>query len=255
MPRKARQKSSTGVYHVMLRGINGQTIFKDDEDFEMLINILKESKELSKYEVYAYCIMGNHIHLLMKEGIEDLGVSFRRIGAKYVYWYNSKHKRTGHLFQDRFKSEVVENDKYLLTVLRYIHQNPIKAGIVNDIAKYPWSSYNEYFGKKELCDTKFPLSLFADDKGVALELFKKFNKEETKEQCLEYEEVTRIHDIEAIEIIKDLSGVMVTTQLQDFEKEKRDKIIIEAKKEGLSIRQIERLTGISFGVIRKIQNT
>ena len=86
--------------------------------------------------------MSNHIHLLIEEGREDLGIVFRRIGARYVYWYNRKYKRSGHLFQDRYKSEAVKNDKYLLTVLRYIHQNPIKAGIENDIRKYPWSSYN-----------------------------------------------------------------------------------------------------------------
>jgi REP element-mobilizing transposase RayT len=106
--------------------------------------------------------MSNHIHLLIKEGKEDLGIVFRRIGSKFVYWYNWKYKRSGHLFQDRYKSEVVENDKYFLTVLRYIHQNPVKAGIVGSMIKYPWSSYNEYFGKNGICDISFVLSLFSE---------------------------------------------------------------------------------------------
>jgi len=78
--------------------------------------------------------MGNHVHLLIKEETEELGVIMRRIGASYVYWYNRKYNRCGHLFQDRYKSEVVEDERYLLTVLRYIHQNLLKAGMVKDVA-------------------------------------------------------------------------------------------------------------------------
>ena len=98
MSRKAREKSSTGIYHVILRGINGQIIFKDNEDYKKLIQTINEYKEISGYEIYAFCLMNNHIHLLMKEGKEDLGIVFRRIGASYVYWYNRKYKRRGHLF-------------------------------------------------------------------------------------------------------------------------------------------------------------
>lgn len=87
--------------------------------------------------------MGNHVHILIKEGKEDLGNVMRRIGASYVYWYNVKYDRVGHLFQDRFKSEAVEDNRYLLSVLRYIHQNPLKAGIVSDIREYKWSSYKQ----------------------------------------------------------------------------------------------------------------
>ena len=252
MPRRAREKSSTGIYHIMLRGINGQIIFEDNEDCEKLIKIIGEYKAVCGYEIYAFCLMGNYIHLLIKEGKEDLGIAFRRIGARYVYWYNWKYKRRGHLFQDRYKSEVVENDKYFLTVLRYIHQNPIKAGIEKNMAKYPWSSFNEYLGKNGICDTKFALSLFADEEKRAVELFQQFNREVNKDKCLEYEELARVDDIEATKKIIEVAGVENIIEIQNFEKEKRDKIIKELKNRGLSIRQIERLTGISFGVIRRI---
>lgn len=252
MPRKAREKSSTGIYHAMLRGVNGQIIFEDNEDYEKLIQIISEYKEVCGYEIYAYCLMGNHIHLLIKEGKEELGIVFRRIGAKYVYWYNCKYERNGHLFQDRYKSEAVEDDKYFLTVLRYIHQNPVKAGIEHDIAKYPWSSYNEYLGKKGICDTKFALGLFADDEKRAVDLFQKFNKEENKDVCLEYEEIVKINDKEAARIIIEVAGVESPIQVQNLKKEERNKVIKQLRNRGLSIRQIERLTGISFGVIRKI---
>ncbi len=252
MSRKAREKSSTGIYHVILRGINGQVIFKDNEDYKKLIQTINEYKEISGYEIYAFCLMNNHIHLLMKEGKEDLGIVFRRIGASYVYWYNKKYKRRGHLFQDRYKSEPVEDDEYFLTVLRYIHQNPIKAGIETNISKYPWSSYNEYLGKENICDIKFALDFFADEKKRAVDLFKKFNSEENDDKCFEYEKDGRIDDIEAAKLIEKTAKVENPNQIQNCEKEKRDKIIKELKNSGLSIRQIERLTGISFAVIRRI---
>jgi REP element-mobilizing transposase RayT len=252
MPRRPREKSSTGIYHVMLRGINGQTIFKDNEDYEKLIQTIADYKKVCEYEIYAYCLMTNHIHLLIKEGKDELGIVFRRIGASYVHWYNWKHKRNGHLFQDRYKSEPVEDDKYFLTVLRYIHQNPIKAGIENDIKEYPWSSYNEYLGKDGICDKKFALVFFADDEKGALELFKKFNSKENDDKCLDYEESIRIDDIEARKIIIKVAGIDDISQIRSFEKEKRDKVIKKLKNRGLSIRQIERLTGISFSVIRRI---
>lgn len=252
MPRKPRKRSNTGIYHVMLRAVNGQTIFQDNEDYEKLIQTIGEFKEVSKYEIYAYCIMSNHVHLLIKEIKEDLGIIFRRIGAKFVYWYNWKYKRRGHLFQDRYKSEVVEDDKYFLTVLRYIHQNPIKAGIVNDVAKYSWSSYKEYLGKDSICDIKFALGLFDDDNKKALALFRKFNSRENNDQCLDYEEPVRIDDVEATTIVTKLTGVKDPRQIIDLKKDKRNKIIKELRNSGLSIRQIERLTGVSFGVIRGI---
>ncbi|MDD4569940.1 MAG: transposase [Tepidanaerobacteraceae bacterium] len=207
MPRRAREKSSTGIYHVMTRGINGQIIFEDNDDYNKFIQTIRKYKKICEYEIYAYCLMSNHIHLLIKEGKEDLGRVFRRIGASYVYWYNWKYKRSGPLFQDRYKSEVVEDDIYFLTVLRYIHQNPIKAGIENQIKKYPWSSYNEYQGKDGICDTRFALSLFANDKKRAIALFKKYNLEENKDKCLEYEERVRLDDIEATKMIKKVAGV------------------------------------------------
>jgi len=129
MPRQARRKSESGIYHIMLRGINQQQIFEDEEDSLRFLETLLKYKEQCGYEIYAYCLMGNHIHILLKEGKENLTLVLKRIAGSYVYWYNWKYRRSGHLFQDRFKSEPVEDDEYFLTVIRYIHQNPIKAGI------------------------------------------------------------------------------------------------------------------------------
>ncbi|MDD4569457.1 MAG: transposase [Tepidanaerobacteraceae bacterium] len=251
MPRVARAKSKTGIYHMILRGINRQIIFEDKEDSIKFLQTFKEYKEKSEYEIYAYCLMGNHAHILIKEGKEELGTAMRRIGASYVYWYNWKYERTGHLFQDRYKSEAVEDDKYLLTVLRYIHQNPLKAGLVKDIKEYKWSSYNEYINKSKIIDSDFILDLFNRDREKAKKLFEEFHKIENNIQCLDIDENRRIKDSEAIEIIKEICNIAHCTDIQGFHKDVRNKYIKIIKEKGLSTRQIARLTGISRHIILK----
>ena len=249
MPRQARTKSNTGIYHVVMRGINQQRIFEDHLDYRKFLDTIGLYKDKSGYELYAYCLMGNHIHLLIREGDEDLGNAFRRIGAAYVYWYNWKYNRCGHLFQDRFKSEAVETDAYLLTVLRYIHQNPLKAGMVKKTEEYQWSSYHEYVGKAELCDTEYALKAFSEERPLALNRFQKFHLKVGADNCLEYSD-KRLNDTEAAEVICRLTGDSSPQSLQRSGKEERSRIIQELRQNKLSIRQIQRLTGISIGVIR-----
>jgi REP element-mobilizing transposase RayT len=254
MPRTRREKSETGIYHVVLRGINKQTIFQDEEDNEMFLVTLKQYKKESGYRVLAYCLMGNHIHLLLKIGKEELGQIFRRIGASYVYWYNMKYDRTGHLFQDRYKSEAVETDHYIFAVLRYIHQNPLKAKMVRDIATYQWSSYAEYLGLNDdhYVDKDFVLLLFNEDKAKAIEDFKEYNEMVSDEKFLDISDKKRYRDEDAVRLIKRKYSVSSSTELQDFEPEKRDKCIKYLLAKGLSTRQIARVTGISRYIIMKV---
>lgn len=142
MPRTVREKSNTGVYHAILRGINRQTIFEDEEDATKFVETLGECRKKSEFRLYAYCLMGNHAHFLVKEGKEDLGVTVKRVGASYVYWYNRKYGRCGHLFQDRYKSEPVEDDKYFLAVLRLggaplVARRRAKEGFIHPL--FTWS--------------------------------------------------------------------------------------------------------------------
>ena len=131
-----------------------------------------------KYEltVYAWCLMSNHVHLLIKEGNEDISVTMKRLAVSYVKHYNWKYRTTGHLFQDRFKSERVENKNYLLIVVRYIYQNPVKARMVHQPDKWRWSSCCEYYGRstfpKNLLDGDYVLSMFSADSEVARRRFK-----------------------------------------------------------------------------------
>jgi REP element-mobilizing transposase RayT len=251
MPRTGRKRSKTGIYHIILRGINRQIIFEDEEDSSKFLQTLKDCKEKSGFKLYAYCLMGNHIHLLLKEENEELGITMRRIGAGYVYWYNWKYRRCGHLFQDRYKSEVVEDDKYFLVVLRYIHQNPLKAGLVSDVATYKWSSYSEYTEKNNILDVDYGLNLFSNDREKAIERFKAFHRVNAFEKCLDIEESRKLTDDEAVEIIKKICNVRHCTDVQLLEHYERNRCLRAFKEEGISTRQIARLTGISRVIILK----
>ena len=174
MSREARKKSESGIYHVVLRGHNREKIFKDDADKEKFLQTLERYKEISKFKIYGYCIMEDHVHLLLHEQDESLDLIMRRIGASFVYWYNFKYKRYGHLFHDRYKSEGVETLKYFLTVLRFIHNNPKKEGLVDNISDYKWSSYNDYINNEGITDKDFALMIMSDDYARAIEEFVRF---------------------------------------------------------------------------------
>jgi putative transposase len=132
MPRQSRQRSETGIYHIMLRGINRQEIFHDDIDRVRFLETLKKYKKKCEMKVYGWCLMNNHIHLLLHEGKENISITIKRIGVSFAWYHNLKYNKIGHLFQDRFRSEKVENDEYFLSVIRYIHQNPLKAMLIKN---------------------------------------------------------------------------------------------------------------------------
>ena len=159
----------------MIRGINKQTIFEDDEDKEKFIQTLSHYKNECGYDLYAYCLMNNHVYLLIKTKKQPLEIIIKRIWASYVYWYNTKFGRIGHLFQDRFKSEPVEDDAYFLSVLRYIHQNLLKAGLISEISEFKWSSYSDYVTDTNICDTAFTLSLLNTEREKAKELYTEYS--------------------------------------------------------------------------------
>jgi REP element-mobilizing transposase RayT len=257
MPRHARLKSDNGLYHIILRGINRQTIFEEDIDKEKFLLVLHKYKEISGYQIYAYCLMSNHVHLLLKVGEEALEQIMRRICGSYVYWYNQKYARIGNLFQDRFKSEPVEDEAYFLTAFRYIHYNPFKAGLVKNLELYRWSSYQFYSQIQNdtlgLLETDLVMKIFDNDPKKALKSFKEFHQKENDDACLEMEENCRLNDYKATEIIKSLFKVNSGMELQKFDLQRRDACLRRVKNDyHLSSRQIERITGISRKIIDKI---
>ncbi|MDO9492907.1 transposase [Acetobacterium sp.] len=245
MARLARIKSTTGVYHVMLKGIDSRNIFMDEEDKLFFMEKLIRARELGEFKLYAYCLMDNHVHLLLKEG-EELGVSIKRITVGYVRYHNQKYGRTGHLFQNRYVSEPVENERYLLTVIRYIHNNPMKANMVATQAEYTWSSYQKYLEayKNIFCwvDTELIQSYF---KNIAD--FEKFSYEENQDDCLDTRAFVKCTD----EGIKDfIKANQHYSRIMDLTKTERDEcILIIYKETGSSIRQLSRVLGIGKRIV------
>ena len=253
MPRVARIKSNTGIYHIIMRGINRQTLFEDEEDYMKFIQTMQRYKEICEYKLYTYCLMGNHLHLLLKVGKEPLETVMRRICGSYVFWYNRKYGRVGYLFQDRYKSEPVEDNEYLLAVIRYIFHNPIKAGIVTNVQNYKWTNYIDYTEGSNQTEIDFILNIFNTDREKAIRRFIEHINKDHDDKCLDIQDKIRITDDDARKIIKNQYKIDHAIDIQKFDIVKRNLFVKNMKERyGLSIRQIERLTGISRGVVQRI---
>jgi hypothetical protein len=175
----------------------------------------------------------------------------KRLGASYAYWYNLKYQRTGHVFQDRFKSENIEDDRYLLTVVRYVHLNPVKAQIVNKPEEYIWSSCRVYYGCPEyppgLTQVSLVLDLFADQKRQAIQNMQIFEAEGNEDRCLEDAEQKRLNEDAAFILITEKLKGRSIAFLQRMQQVERKEAIKQLKSiEGLSIRQIVRITGLTY---------
>jgi putative transposase len=252
MARKARKKSKSGIYHVMMRGINKQLIFEGEEDKRKFIELLIKCKSKSKFKLFAFCLMDNHVHLLIKETEEPISDIIKRISSSYVYWFNKKYDRCGHLFQERFKSENVETRAYFLTVLRYIHQNHLKAGLASTVFNSKWTSIHEYYKDSNILDTTFTLQLFSSDKNKAIHSFTKFIQQKNDDQCLANLSNNRKTDHEVREYLRTL-GIKNSSELQQMGKELRNEILVKIKKlDGVSVRQLSRITGVSKSVIDRV---
>ena len=185
MTRQWRIEFEGAYYHILSRGNERRNIFYDNDDRISFLEILGKMSERFEIEVYAYVLMNNHYHLLLKTNKPNISKSMQWFGTTYTRRYNIKHKRNGHLFQGRFKNFLVENDEYLMLLSCYIHRNPLRAGIVRRLVDYPWSSYPRYaYGKKspEWLRTAPILSHFdTKDKNKAYkEMVQRYSREEKR---------------------------------------------------------------------------
>jgi REP element-mobilizing transposase RayT len=244
----------------MMRGINHQNIFEEQEDYYQFLTTLDVMAQSyapdgtpsgRNYVLYAYCLMTNHIHLLVREADDKLAPAIHRIATAYAHYYNNKYVRFGHLFQDRFKSEPVNDQGYFFTLLRYIHQNPMAAGLSKGIDDYEWSSWKEYenyrIGLQDICTVKHVTARMPIDE---LRVFVADPLPKTI-QILDFDDgKVNLTDDEVKEFLSNTFGLKQTTDLQLYNRERRNDILREAKQYGASIRQLVRLTGISFAIVR-----
>lgn len=258
MARTARMISTTGIYHIILRGINKEKISIDERDKYKIIKELKRTKEKYKYEIYAYCLMSNHVHLLIKDNQGNISKAMQSFAVAYSAYFNKKYDRVGHLFQNRFHSRCVENESYLLNVQRYIHRNPEKAGI-SKTEEYKWSSYKEYIDISDITDTKFILSILGENTKEAKRVFESFNTNqyviEEINDFSEYEIINKLTDEEAKSVIEDYLNIKEISRIKDYNFKIRNDIIKRLRgMKGTSCRQISRITGIDNKIISQILN-
>jgi len=186
MPRQARLDAPGALHHIMVRGINKTNIFEDDQDKACFLERLGNNVSTGKCTVYAWTLMNNHVHLLFKSGINGISTIMRKQLTWYAQYFNRRHKRSGHLFENRYKSILCDEENYLLALVRYIHLNPIRANIVKSIEeldRYPWSGHRAIIGKTDYpwMDREQVLMEFGGTKRKAVNEYRRFVREGVKE--------------------------------------------------------------------------
>ena len=227
-----------------MRGNSKQILFEEEEDYKYFIKRMGKCCRDAEIRISAYCLMENHVHMLINDPHDAVGTMMSRLGTSYAQYFNRKYDRSGHVFQGRYLSEPIDSDVYLLTVFRYILNNPQKAGIC-PTAQYRWSSYKAFFREKAPLDLGFVKEWLRTD-----DAYREYIGRENKDECLEYDQ-TENADAKALELIRECLGVSNGFELQKWEKAKRDGALRILKERGLSVRKIERLTGIGKSIVQR----
>jgi len=185
MSRPLRIQFPDAWYHVMNRGRRGDQIFKDKGDYYAFIDLLKDCVEMWNMRVVAYCLMENHYHILLQTPDANLSRCMRHINGVYTQYFNRTHGLDGHLFRGRYKSILIDSDSYLLELIRYIHRNPLEAGIVDRLESYQWSSHKGYLSRSDKwkwLHKDYVLQIFSKKNSEALKRYKSFVLKEVPEE-------------------------------------------------------------------------
>jgi len=176
MARKPRLHCPGGLYHVILRGNAGQDVFFTTADRQYCYDLLAEGVPRFGYRVHAFCLMSNHLHLALQAGASPLSGAMQNLSFRYTRYLNTRLKRVGHVFQGRFQAFLVDQDRYGLALVRYIHLNPVRAGLVRRVSAYAFSSHRAYLGREALpwLTTDWVLGQFGSREKVARERFAAF---------------------------------------------------------------------------------
>ena len=246
--RVPRQASRSGYYHVVIKGDGGQAIFEDDFDRRTFLRLAERYFAEAGVSVIAWCLMENHVHLVLRDDAEELSVAMHRLGTAYARHYNDRTGRVGHLFRERFMSSPIESESYLLEAVRYVHNNPEKAGVCR-AEEYPWSSYSSYVTPGSSCeltvDTSAVLDLLGGEKNFAEFVAERGN-------CL-YRPPSgkRLDDTEARDAAAHVLGEVSPVEVKKLPVERRNQLLRELRAAGLSVRQVERLTGVGRNIVAR----
>jgi len=179
MARRPRIEFPGAFYHVIVRGNQRQKIFHDEADYSKYLSLLSGYRERYQFKLFAYTLMSNHVHLLIQTGEIPLSKILQGLSQSYTQYYNLRRKTVGHLFQGRYKAILCDRDAYLLALVRYIHLNPVRAGIVEEVSKYRWSSHHAYVGMENsgLVSRDEVLKMFSTKRAVARDRYVQFVRE------------------------------------------------------------------------------
>lgn len=245
MGRQPRRASESAHYHVTLRGAGRRILFEDDNDRRKFLHSVVRSFANHDVSLYAWCLMDNHVHLLLSAKLDHLSAAMQSICTSYAMYFNGRYGHVGPVFQGRFASNPVNSDSHLLQTMRYIHLNPRDRQ--ENPFNYVWSSYQQYLGKPGICHTSKLLDIIGGK-----DAFVSFHD---TQDAISIVDMTghrrRLSDIEAKDIAQKMIGADFAEVLAFMPKEKRDSALRGLAGAGLSSRQLERLTGIGRGTIRK----
>ncbi|MBX4258611.1 transposase [Clostridium estertheticum] len=244
MPRTFRLKSDESIYHIMCKSITEVNLFKNTEDKKKYLSLIKKYKTLYNFKLYGYCLMDNHLHLIIDANGSDISKVMHGINFSYAMYFNKKHERGGHLFRDRFKSIIVANDRYLKTLSLYIHNNPTDIlDYKNCPEKYAFSSLSIFIGKRrdyfKLVDYGFIISLFGESIKIARKNYYNLifmcNEEKLKQE-IEFEDekseyknerITLVRNFKSADVLEFIASKMNVSKTQIYMKYSRN--LVQAK--------------------------
>jgi putative transposase len=231
LSRKTRIHYEGALYHIIVRGNNRAHIFKNSENKQEYLNIVKRYKRKYNFKIYSYCILDNHAHLLVEVGEIPLSKIMQGIQQVYTWHYHNKNGTTGHIFEQRYKAFLCNKDSYLLSLIRYIHKNPVQAQLQESL-DYPFSSHAEYCGNPRVVDVDFPLSLFSKNRSNAILQYLSF---------MEENESTKITEM-----------VLEDSEKSNFLKSQKNEISLDKEK---LVEIIQKITNTSFDSIKGNRKT
>ena len=225
MPRLPRNYIKTPFFHIITQGINKSYIFEKPEDIKYYIKIMYSLSKEQKIKIVGYCIMNNHAHMLIQtENLQELSKYMQRLNTKYGKYYNKKYTRVGYVFRDRYKAEGIYNERYLYNCLKYIYDNPVKAGMCEKAEDYPYSNYKKI--EEKLDETYKFMDVDEDNEKITEDIIKRFLKENNMELPALKKDKTKLKEL----------------------------IIILKEKHEISLRNIAKAIDLSRETVRNLYN-
>ena len=242
-----RTQSETGCYHVVQKGAGDQLLFESSHDYRKYLDYLERSLDEHPCTLFAWCLMSNHTHLLIKADFHALGAFMHQLGQCYAQYFNFEMGHSGPVFKGRFFSEPVLEESHLLSAIRYIHNNPAKAGICS-MVDYPWSSYREYIDGALLVRTDLALDLLGGVEG-----FRRFSnlEDDYVSRLNEDKRELRMSDQLALQVAAQLLEPTAPKDVKTLSKSERDRLLRLLKQSGFGVSQISRLTGIGKSTVSR----